>query len=676
MDSRQVIKEALDSERIPNTIKSFIPTVQKEFLEIGKEQGADIKIDLSYGLLGFNFINQTANSTSGMFSAVCHIVPFNVRSDIIGEIGAEGCLKRLVTQTIKLRKLDVVEHIKILQKEEPETICFVDVKLKRERRQEVIKDLAEGRDNFSDSERNEMDDLYFSRDKIAAFPIPLMGVPILTCYLDDREDVIRKEGERPVRQHIVNNLLLPAGQTVFTYFFSQLIEMAIESMASTDRFSQVAKKFLLDISCLLCAKRFTFRDDTILENVATIREFPDGATLKIEIPDESGQFATIVLPAFKEERGGSSEVLNAKQQVEQIQKLLKTLVQLIYDGIELRDKRQQMGKALEVARRLTGIKSDIDALIDWLLPSARESNRRTLKNVIIPLCDDSNNSIKSFSNKQLNILTTDLINGIADAESKSSLADYLRDIPTNCTVNEIVKEIANLNNCPDDMAHFFHDVSIYSKCSDLERDIDIRNKIEKLSLLLLLSLIDSKKSEPITFDIVAICDLLCTSWIKYPSDDHPRKRWFQMALLCRDLGSDISTKELSDILYTENSEIDLLMLSTKSHSFRVKIEYDPATSVPSGSFLLSLGCLKLIPSVEQKSLTWNISTDNDYLVNKVELQESRTRQSRKSNRTDRLPSLPITKLSDMWVVLGKFFETIKDPQRGDDKIFTWRMKIR
>jgi hypothetical protein len=203
-----------------------------------------------------------------------------------------------------------------------------------------------------------------------------------------------------------------------------------------------------------------------------------------------------------------------------------------------------------------------------------------------------------------------------------------------------------------------------------------RRNLEALSWSLLSALVTKRAGrENINYEMMVVCWALCYTWLKYPDGSNNRKEWFQLGRLCKtakaSVGNEARLRKLLNI--DPGQPLKLQMLSAKRHVVDLDLRcdfLDDANGIPGAAVILLLGSLPLIPSRSQPMMEVCLSSDGGHLASKISFDKRRDDRSRRGDSLQG-DTLPITRLSKMMEVIGKFYET--DPDYDN---LTFKLKVK
>lgn len=672
------IQEAIARSDINEHIKDYVGIVAKELSEIDEMTGSMLKI--CNGLLAFSFLDDQARN--GSLVACCHMLPFGNN-----HLPLSARMPLLAAETIKKRPLRVVKHFNNLTERDPQSCCFVNL--------EETLDGVDGKDfsakkqalerawdevkgePLDDETRNLYDVMYFHSQRVIAFPIHVAGAPIITCYIDDKDDQERRHGQKNIAECLFSRIAPLASQSLFTYLYSRIFNIAEECLKLVEQKSSVEDdlpadrlfgEFLKRVGSLLCAKQLEYgagdKPDSIAEG-SILRRFPAGSRIRIALPETLGS-ATILLPTFKVgETELCSEGLLSRLQQRQLERLLEGLVNLLHRAALLRQKSRVINALTGYLDELSEVKNIIIKIQRNLEPDQRERNKRWLQEELLSVADGADwSDIGQVEKSRLNELC-------AGDKKWERYAAQLQ------TPNILVVEMAEKISEPmaNDMHHVFEDMA--GAITKMEKESGgHRRNLEALSWSLLSALVTKRAGrENINYEMMVVCWALCYTWLKYPDGSNNRKEWFQLGRLCKtakaSVGNEARLRKLLNI--DPGQPLKLQMLSAKRHVVDLDLRcdfLDDANGIPGAAVILLLGSLPLIPSRSQPMMEVCLSSDGGHLASKISFDKRRDDRSRRGDSLQG-DTLPITRLSKMMEVIGKFYET--DPDYDN---LTFKLKVK
>jgi hypothetical protein len=666
------IQEAITSSVDINAhIITYAGMVAGELLEIDKESGSMLSI--SNGLLAFSFLDWKANVRAPM--AYCHMLPFGNE-----HLPPSAQLPSLAAETIKKRPLSVIKHVNNLTERPPQGCCFVNLIDTLDGRGgkdfDVTKERLEREWNsdekrlLDDEKRNAYDVMYFHSERVIAFPMHVAGAPIIICYVDDKNDQVRLHGQKHITEYLFGKVAPLASQSLFTYLHTRLFNIAedclrlVEQESLSDEDSLLVE-FLTRVSSLLCARSFEYLSDSASSGFAEstiLHRFPEGSRIGITLPKEMGR-ATISLSSFKVgEKELCSEGFLSKLQKKQLEELLGGLVNLLHNAAELKEKSLVIGSLARYTDELSQVRYLVDSIQHNLAPGQREGNRRWLEKKLLSIADgDDWGVIGAYEQRRLNEFCP-------DDERWVRYAQQLR--APNLPVEEVVETLGV--RMADNMHHVFEDMARVVREIDKESD-KRRKNLEILSWCLLSTLVTKESRGDISYERMAACEALCYTWFRYPDGANNREEWFQLGRLCKTAKSEVkSESQVRNLLNIDpNRPLKLQMLSAKHHVVDLDLRCDFTQEVPGPAIILLFGGLRLIPSRNQLAMKVCLSSEGDFLINRISFDKERGDSSRRDDSP--LPNtLPITRLSKMVEVIRKFYETEFVP--GNE--LTFRLKVK
>ncbi len=256
------------------------------------------------------------------------------------------------------------------------------------------------------SKRNRLDDLLFDHPDVVALTLPLLGSPVIACYLGILEEAYLHSGE--IIPDLYTKRLEPLRSAVVPHFLSRLTELATSFLPTDSELerrtpAQRTADFLFRAAGILLAKCATVplpgaEGEVTVQQSELSEWFPLSDTLTVPLPWGSGLCARIELPIYNSispswdrhllgewrnlphsrmdhvDEVLSCELMGTKhhqQQKDMVSELLRNLASLIYSfGSErkrLDDRQRRMSSAVDSLRKFQRQNTEELNLIQSLL---------------------------------------------------------------------------------------------------------------------------------------------------------------------------------------------------------------------------------------------------------------------------------------------------------------------
>ncbi|WP_089724045.1 hypothetical protein [Candidatus Thiosymbion oneisti] len=263
-----------------------------------------------------------------------------------------GLKDELIKAVTRPRAADVVSHFKKLKDPEWRQSWGRFVVLNRATVEDHIWDkLADDPEDLSDKERNALDVVFFSEgSKILSFPIPILGSPLFSCYLNFENPISLN---REYYSSLEHDLRGPLSGFVTTIFIASLFVIGkniSEEMAGSELDVQY-RHFATLVAKLLFAKRASVKEQPVLEVAEPLGSFKDGVELELRNPPESldqEPIARIFLPTYRVSDSDTSAASPGIQLLKPtIESQISSILAFMKEAAESRERIAEQAKQKE-----------------------------------------------------------------------------------------------------------------------------------------------------------------------------------------------------------------------------------------------------------------------------------------------------------------------------------------
>jgi len=244
-------------------------------------------------------------------------------------------------------------------------------------RSELVARLENG--ELDDNTRNKLDLLWFEpEEKILSFPVPVLGSPVLTCYLAMKHAGNDFQLTEDIRKELDAKLRAPLSAFITTNIISSFFVLAKFVSLSGQPISDQVQQFLKIVAELLFAKTASIQGSKLFADEEPLSHFDDGAELTIRHKlARSGLECewSATLPSYNETSGGNKSF---DPKVASPDSLLKdTAIELLKDILTFMDeadvtKRRELQRSHQMLMKLQAPLDALSAAFNHVQAEAQE----------------------------------------------------------------------------------------------------------------------------------------------------------------------------------------------------------------------------------------------------------------------------------------------------------------